>query len=98
MIARPLDNPYLNTFLEQIRQRTGNPVIYRQGMIRRVMRTLQAGRGIAVLIDQHIQARDAVVDFFERPAATTSAIAALAEDWGARRPVFRCRPAQVAIG
>jgi len=89
VIARPLDNPYLNTLLEQIRQRTGNPVIYRQGMIRRVMRTLQAGHGIAVLIDQHIQARDAVyVDFFERPAATTSAIAALALRTGA--PVVPC--------
>jgi KDO2-lipid IV(A) lauroyltransferase len=89
VIARPLDNPYLNTLLEQIRQRTGNPVIYRQGMIRRVMRTLQAGHGIAVLIDQHIQTRDAVyVDFFERPAATTSAIAALALRTGA--PVVPC--------
>jgi KDO2-lipid IV(A) lauroyltransferase len=89
VIARPLDNPYLNTLLEHIRQRTGNPVIYRQGMIRQVMRTLQAGHGIAVLIDQHIQARDAVsVDFFERPAATTSAIAALAIRTGA--PVVPC--------
>ena len=89
VIARPLDNPYLNTLLEHIRQRTGNPVIYRQGMIRQVMRTLQAGHGIAVLIDQHIQARDAVyVDFFERPAATTSAIAALALRTGA--PVVPC--------
>jgi KDO2-lipid IV(A) lauroyltransferase len=89
VIARPLDNPYLNTLLERIRQRTGNPVIYRQGMIRQVMRTLQAGHGIAVLIDQHIQARDAVyVDFFERPAATTSAIAALALRTGA--PVVPC--------
>ena len=89
VIARPLDNPYLNSLLEQIRQRTGNPVIYRQNMIRRVMRTLHAGHGIAVLIDQHIQARDAVyVDFFERPAATTSAIAALALRTGA--PVVPC--------
>jgi Kdo2-lipid IVA lauroyltransferase/acyltransferase len=89
VIARPLDNPYLNTFLDKIRQRTGNPVIYRQGMIRPVMRTLQAGHGIAVLIDQHIQARDAVyVDFFGRPAATTSAIAALALRTGA--PVVPC--------
>ena len=89
VIARPLDNPYLNTLLEQIRQRTGNPVIYRQGMIRPVMRTLQAGHGIAVLIDQHIQPRDAVtVDFFDRPAATTSAIAALALRTGA--PVVPC--------
>jgi KDO2-lipid IV(A) lauroyltransferase len=53
------------------------------------MRTLQAGHGIAVLIDQHIQPRDAVyVDFFERPAATTSAIAALALRTGA--PVVPC--------
>jgi KDO2-lipid IV(A) lauroyltransferase len=89
VIARPLDNPYLNALLEQVRQRTGNPVIYRQGMIRRVMRTLQAGHGIAVLIDQHIQARDAVyVDFFDRPAATTAAIAALALRTGA--PVVPC--------
>jgi KDO2-lipid IV(A) lauroyltransferase len=89
VIARPLDNPYLNSLLEQIRQRTGNPVIYRQGMIRPVMRTLQAGHGIAVLIDQHIQPRDAVtVDFFDRPAATTSAIAALALRTGA--PVVPC--------
>src|SRR3977135_3792721 len=54
VIARPLDNPYLNTLLEHIRQRTGNPVIYRQGMIRQVMRTLQAGHRIAGLIDPHI--------------------------------------------
>jgi Kdo2-lipid IVA lauroyltransferase/acyltransferase len=89
VIARPLDNPLLNALLEQIRQRTGNPVIYRQRMIRRVMHTLQEGHGIAVLIDQHIQSRDAVtVDFFERPAATTSAIAALALHTGA--PVVPC--------
>jgi Kdo2-lipid IVA lauroyltransferase/acyltransferase len=89
VIARPLDNPLLNGLLEQIRQRTGNPVIYRQGMIRRVMHTLQAGHAVAVLIDQHIQSRDAVmVDFFERPAATTSAIAALALRTGA--PVVPC--------
>ena len=89
VIARPLDNPYLNALLDHIRQRTGNPVIYRQGMIRPVMRTLQAGHGIAVLIDQHIQPRDAVyIDFFERPAATTTAIAALALRTGA--PVVPC--------
>ena len=38
LLARALDNPYLNDLLENIRQRTGNFVIYRQGTIRRVMR------------------------------------------------------------
>jgi KDO2-lipid IV(A) lauroyltransferase len=90
MLARALDNPGLNQLLEDIRQRTGNTVVYRRGTIRRVMRTLQAGGGVAVLIDQHIMSRDAIyVDFFERPAATTSAVAALALRTGAPVvPVF----------
>ena len=79
VLARALDNPHLNRLLEQIRQRTGNTVVYRRGTIRRVMRMLQAKQGVAVLIDQHIIGRDAIyVDFFERPAATTSTVAALA--------------------
>jgi Kdo2-lipid IVA lauroyltransferase/acyltransferase len=90
VLARALDNERLNAVLEQIRQSTGNTVIYRQGTIRRVMRMLHAGRGVALLIDQHIQGRDAVhVDFFQRPAATTSLLAALALRTGAPVvPVF----------
>jgi Kdo2-lipid IVA lauroyltransferase/acyltransferase len=90
VLARALDNPPLNTLLESMRERTGNSVIYRQGTIRRVMRMLQERQGVAVLIDQHIQSRDAIyVDFFERPAATTSAVAALALRTGAPVvPVF----------
>ena len=45
MLGRALDNPYLNRLLERIRQSTGNTVIYRRRTIRRVLRTLQAGRG-----------------------------------------------------
>jgi KDO2-lipid IV(A) lauroyltransferase len=90
VLARALDNPPLNDLLEKIRQQTGNTVIYRKGTIRRVLRMLQDGHGVAVLIDQHIQARDAIsVDFFQRPASTTSAVAALALRTGARViPVF----------
>ena len=69
---------------------TGNSVIYRRGAIRRVLRALEANQAVAVLIDQHIQTADAVyVDFFNRPAATTSALAALALRTGAPVvPVF----------
>ena len=90
VLGRALDNPYLNRLLETIRQRTGNTVIYRRRTIRGVLRTLQAGRGVAVLIDQHIMSRDAIyVDFFEQPAATTSMVAALALRTGAAVvPVF----------
>ena len=84
VLARTLDNRPLNDLLERMRTRTGNGVIYRQGTIRRVMRLLHAGESVGILIDQHIQSRDAIyVDFFDRPAATTSVVAALALRTGA---------------
>ena len=90
VLARPLDNPLLHDLLEQVRGRTGNSVIYRKGALRRVLRALGSNQAVAVLIDQHIQTADAVyVDFFNRPAATTSALAALALRTGAPViPVF----------
>lgn len=90
LLARPLDNPLLHDLLERVRGRTGNTVIYRRGAVRKVLRALGANQAIAVLIDQHIQTADAVyVDFFNRPAATTSALAALALRTGAPViPVF----------
>ena len=84
VLARPLDNPQLNALLERVRQSTGNTVIYRRGAIRRVMRQQQANQGVALLIDQHSHTADAVlVDFFDRPAATTSSLAVLALRTGA---------------
>jgi KDO2-lipid IV(A) lauroyltransferase len=90
LLARPLDNPYLHTALEEIRTSTGNDVIYRQGAVRRILRNLAAGGIVGVLIDQHLHSADAVyVEFFRRPAATTSALAALALRTGAPViPVF----------
>lgn len=90
VLARALDNPHLNTLLEEVRGGTGNTVIYRQGAVRRVLKTLAAGQGVALLIDQHMHSPDAIwVDFFQRPAATTSTLAALALRTGAPVvPVF----------
>jgi KDO2-lipid IV(A) lauroyltransferase len=85
VMARALDNPGLHRLLEEMRTRTGNGVIYRQGTLRRALRVLHEGQGVGILIDQHIQSRDAIhVDFFNRPAATTPLVAALAMRTGAR--------------
>jgi KDO2-lipid IV(A) lauroyltransferase len=90
VLARPLDNVRLHNLLEQMRGCTGNYVIYRRGALRRVLKALNANHGVAMLIDQHIQAPDAVtVNFFDRPAATTLALAVLALRTGAPViPVF----------
>ena len=82
--ARPLDNPRLHDLLERIRTSNGNPVVYRRGAVRRALRHLAEGKGVGILIDQHMTSADAVyVDFFGRPAATTSTLAALALRTGA---------------
>ena len=83
VLARPLDNPYLHETLERIRTRSGNTVIYRQGAVRKVLRALEANHAVAFLIDQHLHSDAVYVDFFNRPAATTSALAALALRTGA---------------
>jgi Kdo2-lipid IVA lauroyltransferase/acyltransferase len=84
VLARPLDNPALDRLLEEIRCATGNKVIYRQGALRKVLRALEANECVAIPIDQHIQGANAVtVDFFDRPASTTSALAMIALRTGA---------------
>ncbi len=90
VLARTLDNPRLNTLLEEIRGATGNSCIYRQGAVRHVLKTLAGRHGVALLIDQHMHSPDAIwVRFFQRPAATTSTLASLALRTGAPVvPVF----------
>jgi Kdo2-lipid IVA lauroyltransferase/acyltransferase len=90
VLARALDNDRLNDLLERVRGGTGNTVIYREGAVRRMLRALAGGQGVAMLIDQHMHSPDAIwVDFFQRPAATTSTLAALALRTGAPVvPVF----------
>ncbi len=90
MVARTLDNPLLERLIEHIRSRVGTRVLPRQGAIRGLLGALTRHESVGMMIDQHIQDRSAVVvNFFDRPAATTSAIAALALRTGAPIiPVF----------
>ena len=79
MVARTLDNPLLEAMIERLRTRVGTRVIPRQGAVRGLLRGLREHQAVGMMIDQHIQDRSAVtVEFLDRPAATTSAIAALA--------------------
>jgi KDO2-lipid IV(A) lauroyltransferase len=84
VMARPLDNPKLHDLLQRIRTVNGNSVVYRRGAVRKALRLLAEGKSVGILIDQHMTSPDAVyVDFFGRPAATTSTLAALALRTGA---------------
>jgi KDO2-lipid IV(A) lauroyltransferase len=83
VIARPLDNPALDERLCTFRRRSGNTVIYKRHALAQVLRMIRAGAGVAVLVDQNVQEQDGIfVDFFGRPAATTTVAAAVARKTG----------------
>jgi KDO2-lipid IV(A) lauroyltransferase len=91
MIARPLDNPELDRRLVALRTSGGNTVIYKRRAIARVLTALREGDIVAILIDQNVQEGDGIfVEFFGRPACTTTVAAALALKTGCAIVPVRC--------
>ena len=90
LVVRPLDNPLLERLLERVRTRVGTRLVTRRGAVRGLLRALRERASVGLMIDQHMHDRSAVtVEFFGRPSATTSALAALALRTGAPvLPVF----------
>jgi KDO2-lipid IV(A) lauroyltransferase len=79
VVARPLDNPELDRRLVGLRTSTGNAVIYKRRALSQIMQTIRTGGIVAIVIDQNVQEKDGVfVDFFGRPACTTTVAAAVA--------------------
>jgi len=83
VVARPLDNPALDQKLCDFRAKTGNLVIYKQRALQQVLRLLRDKKSVAILIDQNVQDGGVFVEFFGRPASTTTVAAALALKTGA---------------
>jgi KDO2-lipid IV(A) lauroyltransferase len=79
VVARPLDNPALDRRLNAFREAGGNAVISKFEALREVLRRLRDGGAVGILLDQNVQEQDGIfVEFFGRPAATTTVAAALA--------------------
>lgn len=80
VVARPLDNPLLDATLTRLRASTGNIVIEKRDATRGMLRALRSGGAVGILNDQHAHPPDAVAaPFFGRLAATSSALAKLAD-------------------
>lgn len=80
-IARKLDNPYLDRFLREFRQRTGQHILDKQGDFDRIQGVLADGGILGTLGDQDAGQRGVFVEFFGRPASTHKAIALLALEY-----------------
>lgn len=83
-MARPIDNPLVHRYLERIRTRSGNGVIYKHKSVRKLLSTLKENRIVGIVNDQDVHDHNRIVtDFFGFPAATTPIPAALAIKTGA---------------
>ncbi|HJZ11066.1 MAG TPA: lysophospholipid acyltransferase family protein [Acidobacteriota bacterium] len=78
VVARKLDNPYLDGMLTAFRTSSGNFVIDKRAGFRPMLKALREGRGLALLIDQNVTTDDRIfVEFFGKQASTTPALALL---------------------
>jgi Kdo2-lipid IVA lauroyltransferase/acyltransferase len=74
-IARPLDNPLLDRWVNQFRARTGQFILPKQGSSGRIDALLKSGGTVVLLGDQFAAAGACWVDFFGKPASTNKAVA-----------------------
>lgn len=79
VVAKPMKNPLSDHFFEKLRTPFGTEVLNSRKGARRILKSLQEQRVVAILLDQHISPPGSVVtEFFGRKAYTTSAITTLA--------------------
>lgn len=89
LVTRPLDNPILERMLAGLRSGSGNVIIHKRSAVKEMLRAIQRGIGVAIVIDQDARDLGVFVPFLGRPASTTPTLALLALKTGAAVvPVF----------
>ncbi len=74
-IARPLDNAYLDKFVNRFRGSTGQHMLPKEGSSRAIALLLERGGTLVLLGDQYAGNGACWVDFFGKPASTHKAVA-----------------------
>lgn len=70
-IMRPFDNPYIGELILSHRRSDVHELVDKQGSVRAVLKALQQGRNISILIDQHASRKEGVENtFFGHPCRT----------------------------
>ncbi len=93
VLARKLDNPFLDRLLRDFRQKTGQVLLDKNDDYAKVLATLAGGGYLAMLGDQDAGARGLFVEFLGRPASTFKSIALLSLEY--RAPVLVIGAARV---
>jgi len=82
-IARKLDNPYLENFINKLRISSGGGVFHKEGSPFKVIRALKKNSCVGVMMDQNGGIGGLFVDFFGKSAATPRSLALLSYSTGA---------------
>lgn len=82
IVVRPLDNRFIDAFVEKTRGLSGNASIGKRDYVRGILQALSRNEMVGVLVDQHDQ-NGVPIDFFGRPAKTSTGIARFAAKTGA---------------
>lgn len=78
-VAKPVKSKMVHRWLTALRSRFGNAVVFKKGAMPAMLKTLRAGRAVAILIDQGVRRSEAVeITFLGRHAMATPAAAILA--------------------
>ncbi len=90
-VARPLDNPYINRFVNQFRELNGQFIFPKDGSAGQVQSVLAKGGILAFLGDQHAGTKGCWIDFLGRPAACHKAVALFTLEGHAPMMVSYCK-------
>lgn len=82
-VARPLDNVFLNRYLERFRRMTGQRLIPKDNATRAMLEVMRKKGILAILFDQDARHEGVFAPFFGRPASTVRSPAVLALRYGA---------------
>ncbi len=83
-VVRQLDNPLIDGLINQLRCLSGGRPIEKRDFAREVLRALKEGESVGILMDQNMLVSEGVfVDFFGRPASTTTGPTRIARKTGA---------------
>jgi KDO2-lipid IV(A) lauroyltransferase len=83
IVARRLDNPYLDRFLARFRRKTGLTLLDKTADYPRILDCLARGGAVGIVGDQDAGPRGLFVRFFGRPASTFKSIALLSLEYAA---------------
>ena len=93
-IAKHMENPYMDRFFTELREKNGQKIIFTENAAREILRALKNNKLLGILVDQHVRENSIFVDFFGQKASTTRSVATLSLKTGAPVIMFFARRLQ----